>query len=88
MQLTKTLSSLRHWKVSFLSMLLSLCMTAAFAQQGAIKGKILDENGEPIIGANVIEKGTTNGTITDLDGNYTLTVKNLKKAVLHVSYIG
>ena len=46
MQLTKTLSSLRHWKVSFLSMLLSLCMTAAFAQQGAIKGKILDENGE------------------------------------------
>ena len=88
MQLTKTLSSLRHWKVSFLSMLLSLCMTAAFAQQGAIKGKILDENGEPIIGANVIEKGTTNGTITDLDGNYTLTVKNLKNAVLQVSYIG
>ena len=88
MQLTKTLSSLRHWKVSFLSMLLSLCMTAAFAQQGAIKGKILDENGEPIIGANVVEKGTTNGTITDLDGNYTLTVKNLKNAVLQVSYIG
>ena len=88
MQLTKTLSSLRHWKVSFLSMLLSLCMTAAFAQQGAIKGKILDENGEPIIGANVIEKGTTNGTITDLDGNYTLTVNNLKNAVLQVSYIG
>ena len=88
MQLTKTLSSLRHWKVSFLSMLLSLCMTAAFAQQGAIKGKILDENGEPIIGANVVEKGTTNGTITDLDGNYTLTVNNLKNAVLQVSYIG
>ena len=88
MQLTKTLSSLRHWKVSFLSMLLSLCMTAAFAQQGAIKGKILDENGEPIIGANVVEKGTTNGTITDLDGNYTLTVNNLKTAVLQVSYIG
>ena len=88
MQLTKTLSSLRHWKVSFLSMLLSLCVTAAFAQQGAIKGKILDENGEPIIGANVIEKGTTNGTITDLDGNYTLTVTNLKNAVLQVSYIG
>ncbi|MCF2658880.1 MAG: TonB-dependent receptor [bacterium] len=69
-------------------MLLSLCMTAAFAQQGAIKGKILDENGEPIIGANVVEKGTTNGTITDLDGNYTLTVNNLKNAVLQVSYIG
>ena len=88
MQLTKTLSSLRHWKVSFLSMLLSLCMTAAFVQQCAIKGKILDENGEPIIGANVVEKGTTNGTITDLDGNYTLTVNNLKNAVLQVSYIG
>lgn len=37
-----------------------------------IQGKVVDETGEPIIGANVVEEGTTNGVITDLDGNYTL----------------
>ena len=52
---------------------MSFCMTAAFAQSGAVKGKVLDELGEPIIGANIVEKGTTNGTITDMDGNYSLT---------------
>ncbi|MGM9760061.1 MAG: SusC/RagA family TonB-linked outer membrane protein [Parabacteroides sp.] len=88
MQRKKTLGSFKHWKACVLSVLMSFMMTAAFAQQGAIKGKILDENGEPIIGANIVEKGTTNGTITDLDGNYTLTVNNLKTAVLQVSFIG
>jgi tonB-linked outer membrane protein, susC/ragA family len=63
-------------------------MTAAFAQSGAVKGKVLDELGEPIIGANIVEKGTTNGTITDMDGNYSLTVNDLKKAVLQASFIG
>ena len=63
-------------------------MTAAFAQSGAVKGKVLDELGEPIIGANIVEKGTTNGTITDIDGNYTLSVNDLKKAILQVSFIG
>jgi iron complex outermembrane receptor protein len=61
-------------------------MMAAFAQSGAIKGKVLDEQGQPIIGANIVEKGTTNGTITDVDGNYTLTVG--KNATLQISYIG
>lgn len=36
-----------------------------------ISGKITDENGEAIPGANILEKGTTNGTISDMDGNYT-----------------
>ena len=49
---------------------------------------VLDELGEPIIGANIVEKGTTNGTITDIDGNYTLSVNDLKKAILQVSFIG
>ena len=49
---------------------------------------VLDELGEPIIGANIVEKGTTNGTITDMDGNYTLTVNDLKKAILQASFIG
>ena len=51
-----------------------------------ISGKVFDTNGEGIIGANVIEKGTTNGTITDIDGNFTLTVTN--GAQLQISFIG
>ena len=48
---------------------------------------VKDRKGEPIIGANIMEKGTTNGTITDFDGKYTLKVKNAK-SILVVSYIG
>lgn len=55
-------------------------------QQKAINGKVLDAAGEPIIGANVIVKGTTNGTITDIDGNFTLNVRS--ECILQVSYIG
>jgi Secretin and TonB N terminus short domain. len=54
--------------------------------QKRIKGTIIDENGEPIIGANIVEKGTTNGTVTDVDGFFSLQVE--EGAVLHVSYIG
>lgn len=57
-----------------------------FLQQKAINGKVLDAAGEPIIGANVIVKGTTNGTITDIDGNFTLNVPS--ECILQVSYIG
>ena len=53
-----------------------------------VTGTVKDSNGEPIIGATVVEKGTTNGTITDMDGNYSLTVNDLKKAVLQASFIG
>jgi len=51
-----------------------------------ISGKITDLNGLPIIGANVVVKGSVIGTITDIDGNFTLSVP--EKAVLQVSYIG
>ncbi|MCD7976668.1 MAG: TonB-dependent receptor plug domain-containing protein, partial [Tannerellaceae bacterium] len=53
-----------------------------------LKGTVFDDLGDPVIGANVIEKGTTNGTITDLDGNYNLTLNDPDKAILQVSYIG
>ncbi|MBB3895240.1 SusC/RagA family TonB-linked outer membrane protein [Bacteroides pyogenes] len=49
-------------------------------------GLVTDANGEPIIGASVIEKGTTNGTITDFNGKFTLNVK--AGAVLQISYVG
>lgn len=59
----------------------------ATQQQGrTITGRVTDENGEPVIGANIIEKGTTNGTVTDIDGSFSLQVE--ENAVLHVSYIG
>ena len=51
-----------------------------------ISGTIVDESGMPIIGANISENGTTNGTITDLDGGFTLTVSD--NATLIISYIG
>ncbi len=55
-------------------------------QKKKISGRILDINGEPIIGANIIEKGTANGTVTDIDGNFSLQIEN--DAILQVSYIG
>lgn len=55
-------------------------------QQKAISGKVVDLKGESIIGANIMEKGTTNGTITDFDGNFSLNVA--ANAVLQISYIG
>ncbi|SFK56350.1 TonB-linked outer membrane protein, SusC/RagA family [Porphyromonadaceae bacterium KH3CP3RA] len=57
-------------------------------QQGKreVRGTVVDQNNEPIIGANIVEKGTINGTVTDIDGHFTLTVAN--NAVLHLSYIG
>jgi TonB-linked SusC/RagA family outer membrane protein len=51
-----------------------------------ITGRILDEKGDPVIGANIVEKGTTNGTVTDVEGNFTLNVE--ENAAIHVSYIG
>jgi TonB-linked SusC/RagA family outer membrane protein len=51
-----------------------------------IVGTVIDEKGEPIIGANVVEKGTTNGIITDADGKFALLVSD--KAILSVSYLG
>lgn len=51
-----------------------------------VTGVIVDTGGDPVIGANVVEKGTTNGTITDLDGHFTLDVHDA--SVLQVSYIG
>lgn len=66
----------------FLGLFLSM---GAFAQI-TVKGLVKDATGEGVIGANVIEKGTTNGTITDFDGNFSLQVK--KGATLVVSFVG
>lgn len=55
-------------------------------QSRLISGKVLDSQGEPIAGANVMVKGTSNGTITDLDGNFTIEASD--NATLQISFIG
>ena len=58
----------------------------AFAQQMVVKGVVKDMTGEPVIGANVVVKGTTNGTITDFDGNFQLNAN--KGDIITISFIG
>mgnify|MGYP000998714523 FL=1 len=55
-------------------------------QTKTIRGRVIDEKGEPIIGANIIEVGTTNGTVTDINGNFSLEVRN--DAIIRISYVG
>lgn len=72
---------------SLILLMLFCCMTAA-AQQFTAKGIVVDSNGEPVIGASVVLKGNNSiGTITDIDGNFALSVPN-DKAVLVVSFVG
>ncbi len=51
---------------------LFLCSVCLFAQSKKVTGRVTDVTGEPIIGANVLVKGTTHGVISDLDGSYSL----------------
>ena len=80
-------NSFLHRKVLLLSAFLMMC-TFAFAQQGTVTGKVIDDLGEPVIGANVVVKGTTTGIITDVDGNFSLSVNDIKKNILVISFVG
>ena len=76
-----------HKKLCLLMLLLISCHLNILAQGKIITGVILDKTGETVIGASVLVKGTTNGTITDVDGNFTL--NNVQEnAVLQVSFVG
>ncbi len=91
--------SKRLTSVSMMMVLMSMAPVASFAatdnvagvsitqQNGACKGTVVDSTGEPIIGASILVKGTTNGTITDLDGNFNLSGVN-RGDVLVISYVG
>lgn len=69
-------------------LLLFLCPCFVSAQDLVVKGIVLDKNnGEPLIGATVLVKGTTIGVVTDLDGNFSLKVP-AKDVQLSISYIG
>lgn len=69
-----------------LLMLCLFCSIGAMAQTKTITGVVSDAAGEPIIGASVVEVGTTNGTITDIDGKFVLNMNPDGK--IRVSYIG
>lgn len=78
----------KRWTVSFVfTLLLLLCSVPGFAQIKSINGTVIDATGEPLIGVNVSIKGTTVGTITDLDGKYVLQAPN-NNAVVVFSFIG
>ena len=66
---------------------LMMSASAVMAQNTKVTGKVVDENAEPVIGASVVVKGTTIGTVTDFDGNFTLDVPTQYKQ-LEISYVG
>lgn len=66
--------------------LLFIGVVSGYAQQLAITGRVLDSKKEPLIGVTILLKGSANGTVTDIDGNFS--IKALKGETLVVSYIG
>ena len=75
-------------KKNLLLLMLALLLPAfMYGQEQTVSGTVLDTYKMGVPGASIVEKGTTNGTITDFDGNYTLTVSN-KNATLVFSFIG
>jgi len=71
----------------FLAVVLMCVMgVSLYAQSQTVRGTVKDQAGEPVVGATILEQGTENGVITDIDGNYTLKVK--PGASLVISYVG
>ena len=83
MKKRKNLIAMRRIVFVLFAMLLPLM---ASAQKLKVTGEVFDEQNNPVIGASVFEKGTTNGAVTDLDGHFTIQVE--KGATLQFSYIG
>lgn len=80
----KRSNNIRYLMMTFLLAMSSLAFT--YAQEKNITGTIIDETGETVIGASVRVKGTSTGAITDMDGNFTIKVKD--SDILVISYIG
>lgn len=82
----KTFYKTQHSARLLMFAMMLLASVAAMAQT-KVSGTVSDAANEPVIGASVLEKGTTNGTVTDFDGNFELNVQN-NQAVLVISYVG
>jgi len=76
-------------KKTFISILLGIVATSSMLAQGtgALSGKVIDSEGEPLAGASIVVKGTTTGFITDFDGNYSITGVKFPTTIV-VSFIG
>ena len=79
----KNLNAMRRIVFVLFAMLLPMM---ASAQKLKVSGEVVDDQNFPVIGASVLEKGTSNGAVTDLDGHFTIQVE--KGATLQFSYIG
>lgn len=80
-------NKMKTTRAALLSFLVALISLSVSAQNVTVKGTVKDKTGETVIGASVVEKGNTgNGTITDIDGNYTLSVP--AHATIVFSYVG
>ena len=75
------------WKKAAIVLLTMFLTISAYAQELTLNGTVLDENNQPLTGAGVMVKGTTNGEVTDLDGKFTIWL-NKKGVDITVSYIG
>lgn len=84
LKMSNTLSNERTFIVFLFAMFISFELSA---QSLEVRGVVKDTSGETIIGASVLEKGTTNGVITDFDGQFVLSVSS-QNAVLQISYVG
>lgn len=75
-------------RLAAMALFLLICLPFSLAQAQTVKvnGRVTDDLNEPMIGVSIFEKGTTNGVITDMDGNYSLSVK--EGATIVYSYIG
>ena len=81
----KKFMRVQKFLILFLILLLSFPLSA-LAQQQMIKGQVVDDKGETIIGATVMVKGSKDGTLTDIDGNFS--VKGKVGNTLVISYVG
>ena len=78
-----------HRLLHSIALLLIFIMTSALAARAdTVKGTVIDDTGEPLIGVTVMVVGMPGGTVTDLDGNYKIDVPNIKRNELKFTYVG
>lgn len=80
------MKNIKEYEKEFYFICFLLCSIVVVAQKKSITGIITDTAGEAVIGASIVEVGTTNGTVSDVDGNFTLSVSD--NASIQVSFIG
>ena len=85
MNMQKMSNKMKNMRTVLLMLFATISLSLS-AQSVTLSGNVKDKTGEPVIGASVVEKGTTNGTITDFDGNYTIDAE--AQSTLVFSFVG